>query len=178
VLVNGPLHAAFELSYAPWEAGAAGQVSESKFFRIACGHNFDQVTSTFSFKGSELVAGIGITEHPPAAGFPAAVLTRDPDGRWMSYWEENKDGGLGIAVVLAKDMAPAGFAHEDAPGGKGNANNLLLVKVKPEVPVRYYTGSGWTKSGQFADRASWEKYVRENAMRMQHPLKIDVSANP
>ena len=28
-------------------------------------------------------------------GFPEAVLTRDPDGRWMSYWEENKDGGLG-----------------------------------------------------------------------------------
>ena len=178
VLVNGPLHAAFELSYAPWEAGAAGQVSESKFFRIACGHNFDQVTSTFSFKGSELVAGIGITEHPQAQGFPAAVLTRDPDGRWLSYWEENKDGGLGVAVVLAKDMVPAGFAHEDAPGGKGNANNLLLVKVKPEVPVRYYTGAGWTKSGQFADRASWEKYVRENAMRMQHPLKIDVSAKP
>jgi len=178
VLVNGPRHAAFELTYAPWESGAAGQVSETKFFRVDCGRNFDQVASMFSFKGTELVAGIGITEHPPAAGFPEAVLTHDPDGRWMSYWEENKDGGLGIAVILANEMVAAGFAHEDAPGGKGNANNLLLVKVKPEVPVRYYTGAGWTKSGQFADRASWEKYVRENAMRMQHPLKIDVSAKP
>ena len=72
VLVNGPRHAAFKLTYAPWEAGAAGQVSETKFFRVDCGRNFDQVTSTFSFKGSELVAGIGITEHPPAAGFPQA----------------------------------------------------------------------------------------------------------
>ena len=178
VLANGPRHAAFQLTYAPWDAGAAGPVSETKLFRVDCGRNLDQVASTFSFKGGELVAGIGITEHPPVAGFPAAVLTRDPDGRWMSYWEENKDGGLGIAVVLANDAVHAGFAHEDAPGGKGNANNLLLVKVKADVPVRYYTGAGWTKSGQFKDRASWETYVRENVVRMQHPLRIDVSAKP
>ena len=43
------------------------------------------------------------------------MLTRDPDGRWMSFWEENKDGGLGVAVILANDATPAGFAHEDAP---------------------------------------------------------------
>ena len=136
------------------------------------------MTSTFSFKGSELVAGIGITEHPPAAGFPAAVLTRDPNGRWMSFWEENKDGGLGIAVILANETVHAGFAHEDAPGGKGNANNLLLVKVKDGIPIQYLTGAGWTSSGQFKDRASWETYVRENAVRVQHLLQIDVSAKP
>jgi len=178
VLANGPRHASFVLTYAPWDSGAVGQVSESKMFRVDCGRNFDSVHSTFSFKGEELVAGIGITEHPPAAGFPAAVLTKDPDGRWMSYWEENKDGGLGVAVILAPRAEKAGFAREDAPGGKGNANNLLLVKVKPDVPVPYYTGAGWTKSGQFKDRASWETYVKENAMRMQHPLQIEVSAKP
>jgi hypothetical protein len=178
VLVNGPRHAAFVLEYAPWDAGAAGEVSETKAIRVDCGLSFDQVISTFFFKGSEVVAGIGITQHPPAAGYPAAVLTQDPDGRWMSFWEENKDGGLGIAVVLSKDATSVGFAHEAAPGGKGNANNLLLVKVKPGVPVPYYTGAGWTKGGQFADRASWEKYVRETAVRMQHPLRVTVSSKP
>ncbi len=178
VLANGPRHAAFVLKYAPWDAGAAGEISETKAFRVDCGLGFDQVVSTFSFKGEDLVAGIGITQHPPAAGFPAAVLTKDPDGRWMSYWEENKDGGLGIAVVIGHATTPAGFAHEAAPGGKGNANNLLLVKVKAGLPVSYFTGAGWTKSGLFADRASWEKYVRENAARMQHPLQATVSAKP
>ena len=85
----------------------------------------------------------------------------------MSFWEENKDGGLGIAVILANDATPAGFAHEDAPGGKGNGNNLLLVKARDGVPLRYFTGAGWTKSGQFDGRAAWESYVKEFAARAQ-----------
>jgi hypothetical protein len=177
VLANGPKRAAFKLSYAPWDAGAAGQVSEVKRFIVDCGRNFDAVESVFDFPAHDAVVGIGISEHPQAAGFPAAVLTRDPDGRWMSFWEANNDGGLGIAVILAKDAAPAGFAHEDAPGGKGSANNLLLVKATGGVPLRYFTGAGWTRSGQFADRAAWETYVKDYAARAQKPLSISVSAS-
>jgi hypothetical protein len=176
VLANGPKRAAFKLSYAPWDGGSAGQVAETKRFTVDCGRNFDAVESVFDFATSESVVGIGITEHPQATGFPPAVLTRDPDGRWMSFWEDNNDGGLGIAVILANDAKPAGFAHEDAPGGKGNANNLLLVKAADGMPVRYFTGAGWTKSGQFDGRAAWETYVKDQAARVQMPLVITVGA--
>jgi pectinesterase len=178
VLANGPRRAAFRLNYTAWEAGSSDKVAETKQFTVDCGQNFDAVESVFDFVPNEAVVGIGISEHPAAAGFPAAVLTRDPGGRWMSFWEDNKDGGLGIAVVLANDVTPAGFAHEDAPGGKGNANNLLLVKAKDGVPLRYFTGAGWTKSGQYADRAAWEQYVKDFAAQVQKPLSIAVSARP
>jgi hypothetical protein len=46
------------------------------------------------------------------------------------------------------------------------------------VPVRYYTGAGWTGSGQFKDRAAWERYVREHAARAAQPLQVAVSAKP
>jgi hypothetical protein len=176
VLSNGPRRAAFKLSYAPFDAGTPGKVSETKQFTVDCGRNFDAVESVFDLPGNETVIGIGISEHPAAAGFPAAVLTRDPNGRWMSFWEENKDGGLGVGVILANDATPSGFAHEDAPGGKGNANNLLLVKAGDGAPLRYFTGAGWTRSGLFADRAAWETYVKEFAARVQKPLSITVSA--
>jgi hypothetical protein len=176
VLSNGPRRAAFKLNYAPFDAGAQSQVSETKQFTVDCGRNFDAVESLFDFPGNEAVVGIGISEHPAVQGFPAAVLTRDPDARWMSFWEENQDSGLGIAVILANDATPTGFAHEDAPGGKGNANNLLLVKAKDGVPLRYLTGAGWTKSGQFDGRAAWERYVKEFAARTQKPLTVTVSA--
>ena len=176
VLSNGPKRAAFKLTYAPWDAGVAGQVIETKRFTVDCGRNFDAVESMFDFVPNDAVVGIGISEHPQVQGFPAAVLTQDPEGRWMSFWEDNKDGGLGIAVILANDAAPAGFAHEDAPGGKGNANNILLAKAVDGVPLRYYAGAGWTKSGQFDGRAAWETYVKDFAARAQKPLTINVSA--
>ena len=176
VLSNGPRRAAFKLEYAPFDAGAPGRVAETKQITVDCGRNFDAVESVFDLPGNEAVVGIGISEHPAVPGYPAAVLTRDEQGRWMSFWEENQDGGRGIAVILTKDSAPAGFAHEDAPGGKGNANNLLLAKAKDGAPLRYLAGAGWTKSGQFDGRAAWERYVKEFAARAQQPLSVTVNA--
>jgi len=176
VLSNGPRRAAFRLTYAPFDAGAAGATTEVKQFTVDCGRNFDAVTSTFSFNGGTQTVAIGITEHAPLEGFPAAVLTKDPDGRWMSFWEDNKDGGLGIAVVLAPEATPAGFAYEAPAQKPGYGNNLLLVKAQDGAPVRYYTGAGWTRSGQFTDRDAWEAYVKDFAARVAHPLKVQVVA--
>jgi hypothetical protein len=178
VLSNGPRRAAFKLTYAPWDAGSAGSVSETKQFTTDCGRNFDTIESVFDFASNEAVVGIGITEHAQAQGFPKGVLTQDPDGRWMSWWEDNKDGGLGVAIILAAGETPAGFAHEDPPKSPGNGNHLLLVKAKDAVPVRYFAGAGWTGSGQFADRSAWEKHVKAHADRALKPLRISVSARP
>jgi pectinesterase len=176
ILSNGPRRIAFRLQYAPWDAGAAGAVSETKQITGDCGRNFDTIESTFDLGVSEATVGIGITEHPQAEGFPKGVLTRDTDGRWMSWWEDNKDGGLGIAVILAASETPAGFAYEPPAKAPGNGNHLLLVKARDGVPVRYYAGAGWTGSGQFADRAAWEKHVMAHAERALKPLRISVSA--
>jgi hypothetical protein len=178
VLSNGPRRVAFKLTYAPWDAGAVGSVSETKQFTIDCGRNFDTVESVFDSAAGEIVAGIGITEHPQAEGFPKGTLTKDPDGRWMSYWEENKDGGLGIAIILGAGETSAGFAYEPPAKVPGNGNHLLLVKAGDGVPVRYFTGSAWSKGGFFADRASWEKFVKEHAVRALRPLTITVGARP
>jgi Domain of unknown function (DUF4861) len=178
VLSNGPRRAAFRLTYTPWDAGAAGKVQETKQFTVDCGRNFDAVESNFDFASDQAVVGIGITEHPQPPGFPEAVLTRDPDGRWMSYWEENKDGGLGTAVILAGGGEPAGFAHEAPEKSPGYGNHLLLVKARDGVALRYFTGAGWNRSGQFTDRAAWEAYVKAFTASVTHPLNIAVSARP
>ena len=86
---------------------------------------------------------------------------------------------LGIAVILAADATPAGFAHEDAPGGKGNANNLLLVKVEGRRTLRYFTGAGWTRSGQFAGpRRAGKPTCGKSRRACSNPLPITVSAKP
>jgi hypothetical protein len=178
VLSNGPRRAAFELTYAPWDTGVAGNVTETKRFTVDCGRNFDTVDSVFDFVANEAIVGIGITEHAQTEGFPKAVLTKDSAGRWMSFWEENKDGGLGLAVIVGATETPAGFAYEPPAKVPGNANNLLLVKAKDGVPVRYFTGAGWTGSGQFANRDAWETFVKEHAARAAKPFKVVVSVKP
>jgi hypothetical protein len=178
VFANGPRRAVFKLTYAPYEAGAGRQGSETKQFTVDCGQNFDAVESVFALPGADGVVGIGISDHGTAAGFPLPVLTKDPHGRWMSFWEENKDGGLGLAVVLANDATSSGYAREEPSGGKGFANNLLLVKAKDGVPLRYFTGAGWNGSGQFTDRASWETYVRQFAAAASKPPVVVVTARP
>ena len=95
----------------------------------------------------------------------------------MSLWEESKDGGLGVAVILANDVNAAGYAREGADQ-RGNSNHLLLVKAKDGAPLRYFAGAGWNRSGQFADRAAWETYVRNFAARVGKPLEVTVSARP
>ncbi|MEO8018099.1 MAG: DUF4861 family protein [Pseudomonadota bacterium] len=177
VFANGPRRAAFQLSYAPWDAGAAGKPGESKLFTIDCGRNFDAVEDRFDFGSSDATVGVGLTEHRSAQGFPAAAIARDPQGRWMSVWEESKDGGVGVAVVVANDTNVAGFASEPTDD-RGSTNHLLLVKAGDRAPLHYFTGAGWNKSGQFADRAAWEKYVRDFAARTAKPLEITVSARP
>ena len=175
VLANGPRRAAFKLTYAPWDAGALGKVTETKQFTVDCGRNFDAVESLFQFAGAETVVAIGLTEHKTADGFPPAVITRGE--RWMSIWEESKDGGIGVAAILANDAQFAGAAATGVDD-RGNNNHLIWVKAAAGAPLHYFTGAGWSKSGQFADRAAWENYVKDFAARSRKPLTVTVSARP
>jgi hypothetical protein len=177
VFSNGPRRAAFELRYDSWDAGNGATATETKRFTVDCGGNFDAVESTFHYTGAVATIAIGLTEHKLATGFPAAVVTRDPGGRWMSVWEESKDGGVGVAAILGKNTAASGMASE-GPDDRGNFNHLLLVAAGDGMPVRYFTGAGWSKSGQFADRAAWESYVKNFAARVAKPLNVSVSTKP
>ena len=155
VLSNGPRRAVFRLDLRALGRGRGGQASRrpSRSPSIA-GVNFDTVESTFDFAADE--ARDRHRHHRSSArptGFPAGVLTRDPEGRWMSLWEENEDGGLGVAVILDSGVQRRGLRHEPPAKTPGYGNHLLLVKARDGVPVRYFTGAGWNRSGQFSDRA-------------------------
>jgi unsaturated rhamnogalacturonyl hydrolase len=38
--------------------------------------------------------------------------------------------------------------------------------------LRLLLGAGWSKSGDFADGAAWETYVRNFAQKLKAPLKV------
>lgn len=176
VLANGPLRAVFELHYAPWDIGGGRKVAETKRFVVDAGRNFDDVTSYFTFEGGDAITvALGISRHKDV---PTA-LVQGEDGRSLSTWEDTSDGGLGVAVIAATDLPPAGFASQPVgSAGSGYGNELLLVKVRSGQPVHYLTGAGWQGSGQFASRAQWEAYVKQFAQRLHSPLTVKVNAAP
>ena len=126
------------------------------------------------FAGAEGTIGIGLTQHKLGEGFPAAVITRDPAGRWLSIGEESKDGGVGVAAILAPGMESSGSASE-GPDERGNTNHLILVKAADGAPVRYFTGAGWDKSGDFKTSQDWDNYNQQWSQRIQSPLQITIS---
>jgi hypothetical protein len=62
---------------------------------------------------------------------------------------------MGVAVMV--DPAMIADVVEDAD------NYIVLVKVTPGRPLVYYMGATWSKSRDFHDRASWERYVMAQA---------------
>ena len=179
---NGPIRAVFDLGYEPWDAGNGVMLTENKRFIVEAGHNLDRVESTFNFTpapGSDgtLTIAIGLTEHQATA---TVVTAQDEKTRTISIWEEYRnpvDGNLGTGVILAPGNDFAGFAETKAPANaRGFRPDLLvLAKVKPGVPVSYYVGGGWDKSGDFPNKASWDAYLASWAARLASPVKVTLS---
>ncbi len=168
VLANGPVRAIFELTYEPWDAGNGMMVSEVKKFTVDAGHNLDQMDSVFQWLQKEetpVTIGIGIGKHTKR--LETAELTENEKENWFSLWEKYaKDGQIGTAALLPAN-SPISFAED-------NDNHLVLVQAKTGNPLRYYVGAGWDRSGDFSDKASWEKYLSDFAARLKSPLKISV----
>ena len=167
VLANGPIRAVFELTYAPWDAGAGVQVSETKRFTVDAGHNLDQIDSTFTIAGApEAVIGIGLNKNSPDKGQePKITATRDEADHALIQWEAQKtNGALGVAVIVTPDAA-AGYAEDPL-------NQLILAQAVSGRPLRYWAGAGWTRSGDFASEADWKAYVADFARRLASPVKV------
>lgn len=169
VLANGPIRAVFELTYAPWDAGNGVMVSEKKRFTVDAGRNLHRIDSSYATTpaGADFTLAIGLGKHEKPA--PNPVASHSVDGRWLSVWEtylKADEAQLGTAVVLADELTPR-FTED--------ANNfLMLVPAQGGATITYHAGAGWTRSGDFADRAAWEAYVADFAKRLQHPISIHI----
>jgi hypothetical protein len=161
VLADGPLRAVFELTYGGWDAGNGRTVSEVKRFSIDAGSNMTRVETRFaSSSKAPLTVGVGIVQRDGVGHY-----TADGSVGFNSYWEpaHGDDGSTGCGVIL-----PAGVKAFDVI----DQQQLTLGTAQPGQPFVYYFGAGWSKSGDFADSAAWDAYVRSYAQKLKAPLKV------
>lgn len=172
VLANGPLRAIFELRYDNWDAGGV-QVSEVKRFTIDAGRNLNQVESTFNFSGpAQLTVAVGMNKTPGDKSQDAvATLARLPaDGALTQWFTQRSNGAFGTAVLLP-DSGETAFASDEK-------NELVLAKVAPGQTLRYFTGAGWSRAGEFTTQQAWLAYVGAAAARARSPLTVTASPAP
>ncbi|WP_158568018.1 MULTISPECIES: glycoside hydrolase family 88 protein [unclassified Duganella] len=161
VLADGPLRSVFELSFGQWDAGNGRMVSEVKRFSIDAGSNMTRVESRYNADGKgPLTVGVGIVQRDGQGEY-----VTDAAGGWASYWEpqHGDDGIIGCGVIL-----PAGASGYAITDGQ----QLTLGAAQAGKPFVYYFGAGWNKSGDFADGAAWQAYVRNYAQKLKAPLKV------
>jgi rhamnogalacturonyl hydrolase YesR len=155
LLENGPARVGFELGYAPYDAGGM-KVRETRRISLQTGSNLNRIETRFDWDGGldELQAAVGIVKR--AGGGAPEFAT---DGSWMAYWEPEQPGNgtIGCAVVMTSP-AKAMDTKEQA---------FLQATVKRGQPLIYYAGAGWTKSGDFLDKAAWVRYVSEAQAKLK-----------
>jgi rhamnogalacturonyl hydrolase YesR len=153
LLENGPVRVAFELSYAPYDAGGV-KVRETRRILLETGSNLSRIETRFDWEGGpdQLEAAVGIVKREGAAAPDYAK-----DGSWMANWatEQPADGLIGCGAVLA------------GPGKVLDTKEhaLLLAPVQRGQTLVYYAGAGWSKSGDFPTHESWVRYVSDFSAR-------------
>ena len=161
VLANGPIRLVFELKYSLWDA--AGIRSETKRITLDAGQNFNRFESRYDVDGKgDLQYATGLKK------FPATDVRIERDAGWIRAWGPvvGGTGKFGCAVVID----PASIVDVTEADG----NHLIVAKA----PAVYYAGTGWDKSGDFADVAEWDRYVQQWAQRVKSPLRVEVVVTP
>jgi pectinesterase len=155
VLANGPIRLVFELRYPVWEG--VGVRSETKRITLDAGQNFNRFESRYDADGDfQYAAGI--------KKFAATDVRIERAAGWIRAWGPvvGGTGKFGCAIVLD----PAAIADVTEADG----NHLIVAKT----PAIYYAGTGWDKSGDFADVSDWDRYVEQWAQRVKSPLRVEV----
>ena len=163
-LANGPIRVMFALEYEAFDVNGR-KVSEVKRITLDAGSNLSRFQSLYRPGApGPLASGIGIRKTPGAA------KTFNAKRGTLTVWEpmiENL-GMQGIAVLVDPRLLER--ETEDS------LNYLVLARCGEDNAITYWAGFGWDKSGQFANRAAWEKYVVEFAQGLASPIEVKVAA--
>jgi len=165
VLANGPVRVMFELMYDVWDAHGA-RVTETKRITLDAGQNLNHFESLYTVTGEakDIKTAMGIRKTPDSA------KSFDAKQGILRTWEGVKDAGqLGCAILVDPTRTPS---------EADDAKNFFVVQDMPGDSISYYSGFGWTKSGDFPTVESWDRYLSDSAARFRAPVKVSLEKMP
>lgn len=160
-LANGSMRTAFELDFAPWEAGESGTIQTKKSVNLDRSCQLSKIE--VGVAGSDNI-WVGLTLHENDG-----QVTVDSIGGWVSYHQPHGDSYLATAVVAAPGTFLGSEVVETEEADLSHAYLNLAVEKGRAI---YYTGFYWQKSGQFEDKEAWESYLSLFTAQLASPLGV------
>lgn len=163
VLATGGKVADFEVDYAPWPIGVDRQVRETRRFTLPLGTHFTRMVSTLSSNSPEpLLVGIGIGRRTTGPKDGEVTVDR---ARGLITWWGPEDGTHGrMAIALRVDPSTIAETRDDTD------NRMMIVRVSPDKPFVYYSGSAWSLgAGGFTTREKWHAYAAAERLDFTAP---------
>jgi pectinesterase len=167
-IANGPLRVCFELTYDSIRAGGS-IFSEVRRISLDAGDNLNAITVTYAGPGAGSPIGFaaGLVKRKDTR------VSRNEAEHWMSLWgqtvADTSAGHLGTGIVFPAE-AFAGFAED-------STQHLVLGKGAAGKAHTYYSGAGWTRSGDYASESDWKDYLSRFAARLRMPLRVTVAGD-
>lgn len=161
----GPLRASFELTYDNWNIAGTSFI-ERKRITLDAGSNLNHIEVSFEGipGGDSLFVAAGLVKRANTSP------TFNKGNGWLSLWglttSDPVNGSLGTGIVI-DPLSFAGFAED-------SSHHLALGRISSDGKVAYYSGAGWTRSGDFPDEQSWLRYLDAFAQRLKYPLTVSI----
>jgi pectinesterase len=165
ILAAGPIRALFEVTYKPVQLNGKN-ISEKKRITLDAGSNLNKVEVIYTCNSlkDKVQFAAGLVKRKGVTTYS------DKENRWVSLWgltnEKEENGSLGTGIVMSKEIFNR--IQEDS------VHVFLVGTAVLGIPSTYYTGAGWTRSGDFNNADEWNKYLKEFSLRINSPLKIAV----
>jgi hypothetical protein len=164
IIATGPIRLIFQVGYEK-QSSTGVPFREEKIVSLDAGCNLNRIDVSYPGMTREgaLTIATGLVKRPHTTRY-----ANESEG-WISLWgptnDDSANGELGTGIV----MPPESFrgAPEDS------LHCYVLGMTTPERTLTYYTGAGWTRSGDYAGVEDWNAYLARQARALRFPLTIE-----
>ncbi len=165
IIANGPLRTIFEVYYPGIDVGGEKYL-EIKKFTLDAGSNLNKIENV-------IIAA--------ASGLPVNLVCGLVKRNGVSVHKIGKDGGISVWGPTDADpvneFLGTGIVIPDKRLLRVYEDSVQVYAVcsaKTGAPFTYYTGAGWTRSGDFKNMEEWNQYLENYLNNLESPLIIEI----
>lgn len=163
IISNGPIRTNFQLTYATRNYQEKS-VAEIKNITLDAGKNLNKIEVKYSVDGdsTNYQNVIGIVKHP---GEDKGATYSKREKGIFGYWEPTNKlhGNTAVGVIVDPKIIDEFMETE--------THYLIILKKTSNDSFTYYSGAGWSKSGDFKNFSEWTNYLEKFSQNLMNPIK-------